>query len=156
MRLASAFVVLTAVAIQTPTASAAERWTVAFAQGTTEAIIRNGPGASVNIYCPSGQADPTPGMFVEVKKVSPKAGEKVAVRFVVDGKAYPFEIDEIQFLAKTDSQKSDLSALIEALTRSKGKSFAVEFPKLGISERFSLAGAKKAMTSAKELLDGCL
>jgi hypothetical protein len=154
MRLVSAFVVLALT--QVSIASAAERWTIAFAQGTTEAIIRNGADTSVNIYCPSGQADTTPGIFIEVKKVSPKAGEKVAVRFVVDGRAYPFEIDEIQFLAKSAAQKSELSALIDALTKSKGKSFVVEFPKLGVSEPFSLAGAKKAMTSAKELLDGCL
>ena len=142
-------------ALMTQASAANYRWTVAFAQGTTEAIIRNEHGSDVNIYCPSGQADPTPGMFIEVKNVSPKAGEKVAVQFVVDGKVHSFEMDEIQFLAKGPEQASALSALIDALTTSKSKSFAVEFPKLGVSERFSLLGARKAMTSAKEFLDGC-
>ena len=143
------------IALTTSASAASYRWTVAFAQGTSEAIIRNEHGSSVNIYCPSGQADTSPGMFIEVKKVSAKAGEQIAVQFAVDGKSYAFDMGEIQFIAKSDAQKSALSGLIDALVGAKDKSFAVEFPKLGVTERFSLLGAKKAMTSAKEFFDGC-
>jgi hypothetical protein len=136
-------------------ASAADyRWAQAFAQGTTEATVSNEHAASINIYCPAGQAETTPGMIIQVRTVTPKAGEKVAVRFVIDGKTHTFEMDEIQFKADGPGL-SALSALIDALTRAKSKSFAVEYPKLGVTERFSLLGAKKAMTSAKEFLDGC-
>jgi hypothetical protein len=151
MRLVLVFLV----ALTTSASAASYRWTSAFAQGTTEAIIRNEHGASVNIYCPSGQVDTAPGMLIDVKTVSPKAGEKVAVQFAVDGKSYAFDMDEIHFIAKSDAQKAALSALIDAIVSGKSKSFAVEFPKLGVTERFSLLGAKKAMTSATEFLDGC-
>jgi hypothetical protein len=142
-------------ALTTSVPAADQRWTSAYAQGTTEAIIRNELGSNVNIYCPAGQADTTPGIFIEFKKVTAKAGETVAVQFVIDGTRHAFDFNEIQFEAKDPAKRSALSALIDALTTSKSKSFAVAFPKLGMSERFSLLGAKKAMMSAKEFLGGC-
>src|SRR5437660_5845958 len=72
-------------ALTTSVPAADQRWTSAYAQGTTEAIIRNDLGSNVNIYCPTGQADTTPGIFIEFKKVTAKAGEAVAVQFVIDG-----------------------------------------------------------------------
>jgi hypothetical protein len=153
MRFVLALAVLASLII--PVSAKDHRWTLAYAQGTTEAIIRNDQGSNINIYCPSGQAEPTPGIFFEVKTIKPKAGEAVAVQFVVDGKSHAFDFAEIQFEAKGPARVNALSALIDALTKSKGKEFIVEFPKLGKSERFSLLGAKKAMTSAKEFLDGC-
>lgn len=142
-------------ALTLPASAKDFRWTNGYGQGTTEAIIRNASGASVNIYCPAGQAETTPGMFIETKTITFKAGEQAAVQFVVDGKNYAFDFQEIQFEAKGAEKHKALSALIDALVKSKGKVFAVEFPKLGKSEKFSLLGARKAMTSAKEFLDGC-
>ena len=49
------------------------RWTSSFAQGTLEAIIRNGNDSEFNIFCPLGQVDTTPGMFVRVTGVQPLA-----------------------------------------------------------------------------------
>ena len=60
------------------------RWTLGFAQGTLEAIIRNAGESSVNIYCPSGQNDTTPGMFIDSARVKPKAKEQVTVQIIVD------------------------------------------------------------------------
>jgi hypothetical protein len=51
------------------------RWTSSYAQGTLEAIIHNRNDSNVTIYCPEGQADTTPGMFIAVKRIKPKAGE---------------------------------------------------------------------------------
>src|SRR5688500_2132254 len=87
------------------------RWTTSFAQGTVEAIIRNRGGSSVNIYCPSGQANTTPGMFIKVGRVNPKAGEQVDVQIIVDGENYPFTLDEIQFLAGGRANRRSLDAL---------------------------------------------
>jgi hypothetical protein len=119
------------------------RWTLGYGQGTTEAIIRNGRGSSFNIYCPAGQTETTPGMFIEVKAINLKAGEKIAAQIVIDGKSHAFDLDETEFKAEGRAKRSALSALIEALTKSKGKSFVVEFPKLGRTEQFALLGAKK-------------
>jgi hypothetical protein len=84
------------------------RWTRGFGQGTTEAIIRNGNKASVNIYCPAGQADSTPGMFIETGKVNPKPKEQVAMQIVVDGKNFPFDLEETQFLASAGGSRTAL------------------------------------------------
>ena len=51
------------------------RWTSSYAQGTLEAIIHNRNDSNVTIYCPEGQEDTTPGVFIEVKRIKPKAGE---------------------------------------------------------------------------------
>jgi len=131
------------------------RWTDGYGQGTTTAVVYNAGGASVNIFCPLGQTDTTPGIFIETKTVRFKAGDKAAVQFVVDGKAYAFDFNEIRFKAKGADKRKTLSSLIDALVNSKGKSFTMEFPQLGKSEQFSTLGAKKAMTSGKQFLDGC-
>lgn len=131
------------------------RWTTGYAQGTTNALIRNANGASVNITCPLGQDVTTPEIFIETRAVSFKAGEQAAVQFIVDGKSHAFDFQEIRFQAKGPEQHRALSALIDAIITSKGKSFAVAFPQFGKSEQFSTLGAKKAMESAKAFLDGC-
>jgi hypothetical protein len=132
------------------------RWTRGFGQGTIEAIIRNGNKASVNIYCPSGQADSTPGMFIETGKVNPKPKERVAVQIVVDGKNYPFDLEETQLLASTGGSRTALDSLVRALIDAKQKSFTVEFPKQRVVERFSLSGARRALADGKDsILDDC-
>src|SRR5262245_2394843 len=131
------------------------RWTSAFAQGTVENIIRNEHGSSVNIYCPLGQTDTTPGFFVEVDKVRPRAGETVDVQIIIDRKNHPFSLDENQFKAAGRANMNALHALIDALVQSKGRSFVVEFPKFGTSERFSLLDARRAFKSASYFLKEC-
>jgi hypothetical protein len=147
--------VLAAAAFCAQAHGAEPRWTTAFAQGTVENIIRNGQGASLNIYCPSGQIPSTPGMFIESKKLSPSAQEKLDVRIVVDGRSRAFVFDEIQFQAVGQANRNALAALIDALVKSKSRSFVVEVPKFGMSERFSLSNARRVFTSAREFLDGC-
>lgn len=131
------------------------RWTTGFAQGTVEAIIRNAKDSSVNIYCPSGQAETTPGMFIQVGRVNPKPKEQVTVQVIVDGENYPFILEEIQFQASGRANRNSLYSLVDALAKSKGKTFKVEFPKFGIAETFSLLDARKAFKSAKDFLEGC-
>jgi len=131
------------------------RWTTGFTMGTVEAIIRNENDSSVNIYCPSGQIDTTPGMFIEVSKVRPKSHEEIAVQVIVDGKNYPFYLDEIQFKASGRARFQSLYSLIDALASARDASFIVEFPKFGMAERFSLLDAKKALASAREFLESC-
>jgi hypothetical protein len=131
------------------------RWTTSFAQGTVEAIIHNRNGSSINIYCPSGQTDTTPGMFIEVRRISPKAKEQVDVQIIVDGENHPFTLDESQFRAGGRAFRNALDALVDALAGSKAKTFKVEFPKHRTSETFSLRDARKALKSAKVFLADC-
>ena len=131
------------------------RWTIGFGQGTFEAIVETGSGASVNIYCPSGQIDRTPGMFIDVGRVKPKAKQHVDVQIIVDSKNYPFTLEENQFQASDRATFNSLHALVDALAKSKGKTFKVEFPKFGTAETFPLLGAKTAFKSAKDFLGEC-
>lgn len=131
------------------------RWTVGFGQGTFEAIIRNADDSSVNIYCPQGQSDTTPGMFIDSKRIRPSVGEQIAVQIIVDGKNYPFYLDEDQFEARGRANMQSLHSLIDALVKSTGQHFVVEYPKFGTSEQFSLLGTEEAFKSANDFLDGC-
>ncbi len=132
------------------------RWTSSYAQGTLEAIIRNRNDSSVTIYCPEGQEDTTPGMFIEVKRIKPKAGESVTAQIVVDGDSYPFDLQETQYLANSNTEKLRFVALVDALAASKKKSFVVEFPKYNTAETFSLLDARKSLGDGKNsILAGC-
>jgi hypothetical protein len=71
------------------------RWTSSYDQGTLEATISNRNDSSVAIYCPEGQEDTAPGMFLEVKRIKPQRGDSVTVQIVVDGDSFPFELNEI-------------------------------------------------------------
>jgi hypothetical protein len=141
--------------ICTPALAGNGAWTLGWGQGTAEAIVENANGSSVNIYCPSGQDDRTPGMFVQSKKVTPAVKERVTVQFVVDGKRHPFEFDEIQFLARTKDAMQDLVQLQDALIASRQKSFTVEFPKYNVVETFSLRDARKTLGGKSTLLSDC-
>jgi hypothetical protein len=132
------------------------RWTSSYAQGTLEAIIRNGNESTVTIYCPEGQDDTTPGMFIEVKRIAPKAKESVTVQIIVDGDSYAFDLQEIQYLANSNAEKLHFFALVDALVASRQKSFVVEFPKYQIAETFSLLDAPKSLGEGKNsILAGC-
>jgi hypothetical protein len=109
------------------------RWTSSYDQGTLEATIRNRNASNVVIYCPEGQEDTTPGMFLEVKRIRPQRGEAVTVQIVVDGDSFRFELNEIQFTAGSRAEKWRFFALVDALVASKQKSFVVEFPKYSAS-----------------------
>ena len=88
-------------------------------------------------------------MFID-KKVSPRAKEKLDVQIVVDGKSNAFIFDGIQFQAVGQANRNALSSLIDALVKSKSRSFVVEV-KL---ESRSTLNARKVFTSAREFLDG--
>ncbi len=139
-----------------PAMSVDFRWTIAYNQGTAEAIIRNGNDSNVNIYCPSGQEDKTPGMYVDVNSVKPAYNEQVTVQIIVDGKNYPFYLREIEFKPVSREDWWEFKALIRALALSKQKSFVVELPKYNKSETFSLLDARKVLGHGKEsILSGC-
>lgn len=132
------------------------RWTRGFAQGTSEATIRNAADSSVNIYCPSGQLEPVPGMFIESARIKPKPGEQIVVQIIVDGKNHPFYLQETQFHARGRMNYMSLGGLVNALAASKNRSFTVEFPKYGVAERFSLMDARRALGSDRSsILSGC-
>ena len=145
-----------AIAFTKPAFAVDYRWTQSYDQGTSEAIIENASDASVNIYCPSGQTDTTPGMFVDSRKVRPKAGESVRVQIIVDGDNYPFDLDEDKFKANSNANMLQFQGLLTALTASRARRFTVEFPKYKISEQFSLLDAAKILGKGKStILDGC-
>jgi hypothetical protein len=141
----------------TGTAQAVDfRWTLGYAQGTSEAIIRNRDDSSLNVYCPSGQTDTTPGMFLKSAKVKPVKDEEVTVQIVVDGRSHAFFFAEIQFEPKTRLGRQSLESLVNALANSRSKHFTVEYPKYGVAEQFSLLDAKRALGSGrKSILAGC-
>lgn len=127
------------------------RWAQGYGQGTTESIIRNSNDSSVNIYCPSGSPDHVAGMFVESAKVKPKSGEEeVTVQIIVDGKNHPFHLKRDQFKAESRAGKEALASLVDALMKSRQKSFTVEFPKYNVVETFSLLDAAKSLRDGKK------
>jgi hypothetical protein len=132
------------------------RWTSGFGQGTLEANIENGNGSSVNIYCPAGQEDQTPGMFIQVKGINAQRDELVTVQIIVDGKNYPFDLKEIRFRADSRTNRWEFRELLRALASSKQRSFVIEFPKYNVAETFSLLDARKAIGRGKLfVLNGC-
>ena len=154
---AGLFAVAVSLILAAPAALAVDyRWTLSFEQGTLEAIIQNGNNSSLNIFCPEGQEDTTPGMILEVKGINPKLNEEVLVQFVVDGQSFPFNFNEIKFDANSRANKWAFRAFVLALTGSKQKSFVAEFPKYKTSETFSLLDARKSLGVGKDsMLQGC-
>lgn len=133
------------------------RWTSGFGQGTTEALIRNGEGASFNIYCPAGSTDTTPGLIVETRKISLRTGAPVDLQIVVDGRNLAFTLQEGQARADARGTRLGLNALARALASSKAKTFTVEFPAQRKAERFSLLNARDALMEGKaSILEPCL
>lgn len=132
------------------------RWTLGFAQGTSESIIENANGASVNIYCPSGREDRTPGMYITSNRVKPAVKEQVTVQIMVDGTNHPFYVQDGHFEAASRTGLQDLQTLVGALAKSRQKSFAVEYPKYNVVETFSLLDARRSLgTGKKSVLFGC-
>jgi hypothetical protein len=132
------------------------RWTSGFAQGTLEANIENANGSSINIFCPFGQEDKTPGMFVQAKGINAQRDEVVTVQIIVDGKNYPFFLNAIEFLAQGRANMWEFRNFLHALASSKQKSFAIEYPKYNKTETFSLLDARKAIGMGKNsILKDC-
>ena len=132
------------------------RWTLGYGQGTLEANIANANDSTININCPEGQTDTTPGMFIEVARTSRQRNETVTVQIIVDGKNHSFYLKEIQFKAVTRTDKSQFRELVRALASSEQKSFVVEFPKYNTAEAFSRLDARKVLGLGKHsILKGC-
>jgi len=153
MRLTIGFVL--ALALSIPAEAVDFRWGSSTTMGTTEAIIANENGSTLNIYCPAGQIDKTPGMFVHVDKVRPRAGEKIDVQIVIEGESHAFILDEIQWEANGRARMNNIYSLVKALTNASEPSFIIEFPKFGMSERFSLLDARKTLGSPGKFLRDC-
>ena len=67
-----------------------------------------------------------------------------------------FALQEIQYLANSNSEKLNFFALVDALVASKQRSFVVEFPKYETAETFSLLDARKSLGEGKKsILAGC-
>lgn len=141
-----------------PAASAVDfRWTLGFGQGTLESTIRNANDSSFTIYCPQGQEETTPGMFLHVKSIKPTLGELVTVQFIVDGKNHLFNFPEMGFKAETRANQWALRDFVNALLSSKKKSFVAEFPKHNTAETFSLLNVRDSIGTRKKgtILKGC-
>ena len=74
----------------------------------------------------------------------------MTVQIIVDGKNYPFYLDEIEFKATTSIGKREFHELVNALASSKRKSFVIEFPKYDKAETFSLLDARKSLGIGKQ------
>lgn len=132
------------------------QWRSSISQGVEEALVRNSSGGQFHIDCPSGADDTAPGFFIESEKVNPKAKEKIDLSIVVDGKAHAFEIDEIEFRARSAKDIRALEALVDALSVSRSKTFFVSWPKIDIKETFTLKNARKALKeSGGIILEEC-
>ncbi len=94
-------------------------------------------------------------MILQSDKVRPREGEQIDVQIVVDGHNHTFYFEDIEFRASGRYNMTDFRNLIEALVESKSKKFSVEFPKFGSLEEFSLVGAKEALVSPDDFLEGC-
>ncbi len=94
-------------------------------------------------------------MILQSDKVRPREGEQIDVQIVVDGHNHTFYFEDIEFRASGRYYMTDFRNLIEALVESKSKKFSVEFPKFGSLEEFSLVGAKEALVSPDDFLEGC-
>lgn len=135
------------------------RWTLGFAQGTLEAIIRNGNDSEFNVFCPTGWEGERkrPGMFIHVAGIHPAAKEQVTVQIIVDDKNYSFYLDEVEFRPYSRLDWMQFETLVDALASSKRKSFVVEFPKYNKAETFSLIDARKSLArnGKNSILGGC-
>ena len=148
---------LTLAALLTAATSAAQaQWTSGFGQGTNEAGVRNGSGASLTIDCPSGQANRAPGLFVESARLG-RAAADGQVNVVVNGEAYNFTLQGGAFRAANRAASGTLTALVDALRRAGGGSFTVQVAPHGPRETFPLRGARAALTqpNGRSILAEC-
>ena len=128
------------------------RWTLGWTQGTAEAIIRNSNDSSFDVYCPDGQEDKTPGIFLQVKGIHPVVNEQITVQIIIDGNNHSFYFKESQYQPVSRQDWWQFTALIEALASSKQKSFVVEYPKYNKAETFSLLDARKSLGAGKRTI----
>lgn len=119
------------------------RWTSGFAQGTIENMIQSRNGTRLNMYYPSGQMDPTPGMFLTVR--GRDIPGQVTIQFVVDGDNHAFYFTDGSFRAVVRLNAESMISFCRVLIRSRASSFIVEVPQIGISDRLSLLNARQAL-----------
>lgn len=136
--------------------AAQAQWSTGFGQGTTEATVRNGSGASLTITCPAGQANRAPGLFIESARLG-RAAANGEVNVVVRGEAYSFSLRGGGFQAASRADSGTLTALVDALRSAGGGSFAVQVSPSGPEETFPLRGARAALTqpNGRSILAGC-
>jgi hypothetical protein len=139
------------------TASAVDfRWTNGYGQGTVIAAIENDNDSYFQVFCPVGDIDTTPGLFVNVRRLNQLTEQQILMQVVVDERNYSFYIQNYQFRAAGRGARESLEQLLSALIGSRSRSFVVEFPKYGFEERFSLSGVRQALGSGRNfVLQGC-
>lgn len=136
-------------------AQAAARWTESFKQGIGEFMIRNG-GATFYIACPSGLEKTNPGFSFTAKKLRIAEGitRSLEVQLVMDRLNHPYAAecsgDQCEWTSTNAQTQGRLEQSIRQLR--SAKAFTVQIPELGISERFSISGARKVLENA---LEGC-
>lgn len=136
--------------------SAQAQWSSGFGQGTNEASVRNGSGASLIIACPAGQADRAPSLYLESARLG-RAALDGEVNVIVGGEAYGFELRRGAFRATNRAASGTLTALVDALRRAGGGTFTVQVAPGGPAETFPLRGARAALTepNGRSILAGC-
>jgi hypothetical protein len=145
----------------TPNLSSAKvehRWTLGWAMGSSEAIIRNNRGSDFNLYCPAGESDKAPGFFYHSKLKSFSPRQEATVQIIVDGDNHPFFTKEGHFQAYGRAGGQSLYSLANALAKSSAETFTIEMPEFGIKEVFSLKDAYKTVGSKgnKTVINDCL
>jgi hypothetical protein len=145
-----------ALAFTTSAAAVDFRWNQGFGQGTLEASIQNREGATFSVSCPAGSDDTTPSLDVRTKMVPMPKGKVVDVQVIVDGKNHPFNLIDGSYLGAGRSFRQDIENVVNALRKSKGKTFDVEYPMAGKKDTFSLQNARTALGAGKaSILSGC-
>lgn len=130
------------------------RWFDEVNRGTVSAIVRNGNGSKLDIYCASAD-DGRAGFSLETKLIM-TSSEPLDVQIVIDGKSHPFTLTNMVYEASGRLPFSALNALADDLIASRKPSFIVEYPKYKRSETFSLLGARQLLgVSSKSILSGC-
>jgi hypothetical protein len=124
------------------------RWASEFHHGVDYDSIRSADGTELTLYC--GAADMgQSGLILYAKGVSFKGLH--LFQFVIDGKNYPFEVDDgrIAFPAINDDTPMSITRpyyafneMVQALIKSKSPSFMVEVPDKQRSWKFSLLNIK--------------
>ncbi|WP_430912774.1 hypothetical protein [Methylobacterium sp. sgz302541] len=125
------------------------RWTVGTGQGNVEASIRNREGGRFILFCGSGTPDRRGGIIVEGPASQAPKGKPVDVQVVVDGRNFAFSVTDGYGPTTVRGERFALANLASALIASKAESFAVEYPGLGRSEKFSLLNVSDAVKEGR-------
>jgi hypothetical protein len=120
------------------------RWASEFHHGITYDSIRSADGAELTLYCGAANMGES-GLMFDAKGVSLKGSH--LFQFVIDGKNYPFEIEDamVRFPKITEDTPMSITKpnysfneIIRNLLKSKLSYFVIEVPDKRRSWRFSL------------------